>query len=262
MIELNGITKRYGKREILQGIDLKIAEGEHVVLTGPSGCGKSTLLRIISGLEVATGGEAKLRGETVTNGRHILVSPPKRKIALIAQDLGLWPASNVRANILLGRREAGKLLPLAEELGIADLLRRKVSRLSAGERQRVALARFLLDAPNILLLDEPFSALDVIRKQEIYQLFRKLRGVLQSTMLTVSHDPGDAVGLGADRVVVIENGIVAEEWLVGADRGVEFKSDTLRAWGRNVEVCGADLSSGDGAGAGKKNLKFQTSNLK
>lgn len=231
MINLDGITKRYGKKEILNDLHLEVAEGEHVVLTGPSGCGKSTLLRIIAGLEDVSTGMVTLRNQKVTDGEKILVTPQKRNLALIPQDLGLWPSSSVKANILLGRRGGGKLDALANKLGITELLKKKVSVLSAGERQRVALARFLLDPPDILLLDEPFSALDVIRRQEMYQLMRSLKDELQATMLTVTHEPGDAIGLGANRVVVIEDGIIVDDWKVRKGRKINFKSKTLQAWG-------------------------------
>lgn len=179
---------------------------------GPSGCGKTTLLRCIAGLE--QGGEIRL-GEELWSGARQSLPAHKRPLALVFQDAGLLRHLNVQGNLDYGVKRAHQrgltALPAEQArqvlalLDLLPLLSRPVQRLSGGEQQRVALARALLINPRLLLLDEPLSALDTARKQEVLPYLRRLRQVYQGPMLYVSHALDEVVQL-ADQILVLEHG--------------------------------------------------------
>lgn len=208
LLVLDGVVKRYDEQTAVHRIDLDIAAGEFIALMGPSGCGKTTTLRMIAGLEAPSEGEIRLRGRRMNE-----VAPWERDTPLVWQSLALFPFMSVLKNVEFGLKMRNitaaernrKAMPWLERLGIAKYRDRKVDQLSGGERQRVALARALVTEPEILLLDEPLSALDahlVIRMQaELKQLQQQL-GI---TFCYVTHSQSEAFAM-ADRVAIMAEG--------------------------------------------------------
>jgi sulfonate transport system ATP-binding protein len=192
-IELAGARKSFGARVIFDGIDLRVAPGEFVALLGASGSGKTTLLRVLLGLERLDGGAGR-------------VATPS---SVVFQEPRLVPSQKVWRNVLLGvpRGVAGKTRALAalDEVGLRDHADVWPATLSGGEAQRVALARALIREPKLLLLDEPFAALDALTRLKMQELVKQLVGRHQPGVLLVTHDVDEAVRL-ADRVLVLKGG--------------------------------------------------------
>ena len=168
LLEMRGVTKRYGALEILSGLDLDVEEHQVVCLIGPSGCGKSTLLRCINGLEPIDGGEIRLHDDRVS-GPGVDVNALRRDVGIVFQSFNLFPHMSVLDNVILaptrvlnlGRAEAeGRATALLERIGLAHKARDYPDRLSGGQQQRVAIVRALAMDPIVLLLDEITSALD------------------------------------------------------------------------------------------------------
>lgn len=211
-LTLRGVEKRYGDVTAVRTLDLSIERGEFIAIMGPSGCGKTTTLRMIAGLERPTGGEIRLRGRLLND-----VKPWERETPLVWQSLALFPFLSVRKNVEFGLKTRGvgaaerrrRALQWLERLGIAEFAERDVARLSGGQRQRVGLARALVTEPEILLLDEPLSALDahlVVRMQaELTRLHREL-GI---TFLYVTHSQSEAFAM-ANRVVIMNKGAIEQ----------------------------------------------------
>jgi NitT/TauT family transport system ATP-binding protein len=206
MIRLTGVsrsfTDRSGTVAALQGIDLEVAEGEFVAVLGRSGCGKSTMLRLISGLLPTTAGEVHVAGKRV--------SKPRRDIAMLFQRPALLPWRTVVDNVLLpaqifgwsrsARRERAH--ELVELTGLAGFEKRLPHELSGGMQQRVALCRSLIAKPRVMLMDEPFSALDALTREELSGELQRIHMEHGATIVFVTHSIDEAVLL-ADRVVVL-----------------------------------------------------------
>ena len=190
-LEVRGVDKRYGTRDVLKKTELVIEPGQFVAIVGRSGCGKSTLLRLVAGLEPVSGGAIRLDGQDVAG-----LSGDTR---IMFQDSRLLPWKRVQDNVALG-------LPPAQRGAAADVLARVG--LSGGQRQRVALARALVHDPRLLLLDEPLGALDALTRIEMHRLIEGLWRSSGFTALLVTHDVQEAVAL-ADRVILIEDGQIA-----------------------------------------------------
>ncbi len=212
------VVRRFGDRVVLDHLDLTIADEELVVLLGPSGCGKSTLLRLLAGLDRPDGG---------------LVDVPSKR-AIVFQADRLLPWQRVLRNVTLGLHtpdaEQRALAALAE-VGLADRRRAWPKQLSGGEAQRVALARALVSEPELVLLDEPFAALDAITRLRMHDLVRDLRSKHHAAMLLVTHDVDEAIAL-ADRVVVMSQGRIGSSHPVDlnpADRELGPARESLRA---------------------------------
>jgi sulfonate transport system ATP-binding protein len=198
-LEISGLSKSFGERRVLRGLDLAIPEGAFVAVIGQSGCGKSTLLRLIAGLEEPTAGEIRLDGEEVT-GLH-------SQVRVMFQEPRLLPWKRVLDNVTLGlppelRPQA---LNILGEVGLADRAKEWPSVLSGGQRQRVALARALASEPRFLLLDEPLGALDALTRYEMQLLLERIWLEHSFTALLITHDVEEAVAL-ADFVVVMDEG--------------------------------------------------------
>lgn len=200
-LRVHGLSKRYGERVVLDGVDLELRPGEFVAIVGRSGCGKSTLLRLIAGLERAdAGGLLRDAGD----------GDVRTEVRVMFQDARLLPWKSVRDNVALGlpRERLGEATKMLEQVGLADRGGEWPARLSGGQRQRVALARALVHRPRLLLLDEPLGALDALTRIEMQQLIEALWRTHRFTALLVTHDVAEAVAL-ADRVVLIEEGRIA-----------------------------------------------------
>ena len=201
-LEIRGLSKRYGKRQVLQHTELVIEPGEFVAIVGRSGCGKSTLLRLVAGLEAATQGSIRLDGQDVTGLRE--------DTRIMFQDSRLLPWRRVIDNVALGLPRAGHAAAadVLAQVGLGDRQPDWPARLSGGQRQRVSLARALVHNPRLLLLDEPLGALDALTRIEMQSLIESLWKRHGFTALLVTHDVSEAVAL-ADRVLLIEDHQVA-----------------------------------------------------
>jgi len=212
------VVRRFGDRVVLDGLDLTIADEELVVLLGPSGCGKSTLLRLLAGLDLPDGG---------------LVEVPARR-AIVFQADRLLPWQRVLRNVTLGLRGPDaeqRARDVLAEVGLAGRERAWPKELSGGEAQRVSLARALVSEPELVLLDEPFAALDAITRLRMHDLVRALRSKHHATMLLVTHDVDEAIAL-ADRIVVMRDGRIGDSHTVrlsAADREASVAREQLRA---------------------------------
>jgi len=215
-IEIRHIHKQFGQFTALQDVSLDIASGELVALLGPSGCGKTTLLRIIAGLETADSGSIAFSGEDTT---HVHVR--ERQVGFVFQHYALFRHMTVFENVAFGlrvrpratrpseaeiRRKVHELLGLVQLDWLAD---RYPSQLSGGQRQRIALARALAVEPKVLLLDEPFGALDAKVRKELRRWLRRLHDELHVTSIFVTHDQEEALEV-ADRVVLMNQGQVEQ----------------------------------------------------
>lgn len=204
-LKLQGLTKSFGDKTVLQNIDLDIEPGEFVAIVGRSGCGKSTMLRLIAGLDAPSGGGVFLNDQHF----HHRINP---EIRMMFQDARLLPWQRVLSNVELGLLGTNSkvlakqtALQVLRAVGLEDRAHEWPSVLSGGQRQRVALARALASSPALLLLDEPLGALDALTRIEMQQLLEKLWQEQGFTALLITHDVEEAVVL-ADRVLLIENG--------------------------------------------------------
>ena len=201
-IAVSGLSKRFGGRNVLRPLTIEIPSRQFVAVIGRSGCGKTTLLRLIAGLETPSSGTVSIGGEIVTG-----LQPSVR---LLFQDARLLPWQSVVSNVGIARRGdwRGEALAALTAVGLAERADEWPSVLSGGQRQRVALARALVSRPKVLLLDEPFGALDALTRLEMHDLLARVRREHGFTTVLITHDVGEAVAL-ADRVIVLRDGGVA-----------------------------------------------------
>jgi multiple sugar transport system ATP-binding protein len=211
-IELDKLVKRYGASTVVHGIDLKINEGEFVVLVGPSGCGKSTTLRMIAGLEDISGGTVKIDGKVVNE-----TEPKNRNIAMVFQNYAIYPHVTVAANIGFGlyttklskTEKRARIEEVAKTLGLEALLDRRPAQLSGGQRQRVAIGRAMVRDPKAFLFDEPLSNLDAQLRAQMRIEIKRLHQKLGATSVFVTHDQVEAMTM-ADRIVVMRDGRILQ----------------------------------------------------
>ena len=214
-LSFEGVTKRYDSTEALAGIDLAVEPGSFVALVGASGSGKSTLLKTINRLVEPTSGRVVLDGEDVASRDATAM---RRRMGYVFQRIGLFPHLSVGENIAIGPRLVGDTLGddrVGELLELVDLEPAMASRLpdalSGGQQQRVGVARALAGNPSLLLMDEPFGALDPVTRDALGERVRDLHEKLDLTTIMVTHDMAEALIL-ADRVLVMDKGrIVADE---------------------------------------------------
>jgi osmoprotectant transport system ATP-binding protein len=265
-LELRAVSKRYpgADRPAVDELSLEVAAGEICVLVGPSGCGKTTALRMVNRMVEPTGGDILLDGRSV---RETDPAELRRGIGYAIQQVGLFPHQTVAENIatvprLLGwdaRRTAARVDELLALIGLAPELRERFpSQLSGGQRQRVGVARALAADPPLLLMDEPFAAIDPIRREALQDEFLRLQGELRKTIVFVTHDIDEAIKLG-DRIAVLREGGVlaqyappAELLLSPADAFVEDFVGRDRALKRLAlaRVADLDLAPVDGTEVG------------
>lgn len=213
--EVIDVSKSYSGKLALAHVSMRIPAGPHMAILGPSGCGKSTVLRLLAGLEEPTAGSILLDGQTISTAGRIIRPPHQRGIAMLFQDLALWPNLTTRENIRLGlaglcltRQESSRRIRQALELcGIADLADRYPSQLSGGQQQRAALARAIAVHPRFLLLDEPFSGVDLATKSRLLTEIADLARECRFQVVLVSHDPWEALEL-CETAVILDQGSV------------------------------------------------------
>jgi multiple sugar transport system ATP-binding protein len=211
-VTLNGLEKRFGKVEVIRGVDLEIEDGEFVVFVGPSGCGKSTLLRMISGLEDITAGSLYI-GDRLMND----VQAAKRGVAMVFQSYALYPHLTVSENIGFGLKvrkvpveeRERRVAEAAATLKLEALLERYPRELSGGQRQRVAIGRAIVGHPEVFLFDEPLSNLDAELRVHMRSEIAALHKRLGNTMIYVTHDQIEAMTL-ADKIVVLRDGRIEQ----------------------------------------------------
>ncbi|MGH3773105.1 MAG: ABC transporter ATP-binding protein [Pseudonocardiaceae bacterium] len=210
-VELRAVSKAYGAHPVLRGIDLDVPTGTITAVLGSSGCGKTTLLRLLAGFDTTDAGTIALHGRIVDDGHHPL-APEHRRIGYVPQEGGLFPHLSVAANIGFGLPRGSRRHRVAELLdlvGLPDLGARQPHQLSGGQQQRVALARALAPAPRLVLLDEPFSALDAgLRAQLRTDVATALRHS-GTTAVLVTHDQDEALSI-ADLVAVLREGRIVQ----------------------------------------------------
>ena len=211
-VEFEGVRKAFGATMVIHGADLKIADGEFLVLVGPSGCGKSTLLRLVAGLEELTGGTIRVDGRVVNDE-----APKDRDIAMVFQNYALYPHMTVARNMGFALQLAGvpraeiaaRVADAAKILGLDTLLERYPRQLSGGQRQRVAMGRAIVRKPKVFLFDEPLSNLDAKLRISMRSEIKALHQRLTTTTIYVTHDQTEAMTL-ADRIVVMRDGIIEQ----------------------------------------------------
>jgi len=225
-VELFNIEKHYGGFYALKDVNLKIEEGEFVVMVGPSGCGKSTLLKTIAGLETISSGRMLIKGKDVTK-----LEPGDRGIAMVFQSYALYPHMTVAENMGFGLRMARRpkaeidaaVARAAQILRLEEQLEKKPKQLSGGQRQRVAIGRAITRSPDVFLFDEPLSNLDAALRTQMRVELSTLHSQLGSTMIYVTHDQVEAMTM-ASRIVVLNRGRIEQ---VGAPLDLYNNPDNL-----------------------------------
>jgi spermidine/putrescine ABC transporter ATP-binding subunit len=219
IVHVRNITKRFsgaargGEVIALDHVELDIRRGEFVALLGPSGCGKTTLLRILGGLETPSTGQVFIDGHDMTN-----VPPERRSVNMVFQSPALFPHRNVYENIAFGPRMAGttadEIVPRVREMlalvRLEGYEQRRVTQLSGGQAQRIALARALINRPKVLLLDEPLSALDLKLRRAMQIELKQIHRLLGTTFIYVTHDQEEAIVM-ADRIVIMNKGRIVQD---------------------------------------------------
>lgn len=220
LLRLVAINKYFDTAHILKDISLDIADGEFLTLLGPSGCGKTTLLRCIAGLETIDRGDVFLKGQAITD-----LAPNKRNVNTVFQNYALFPHLNVYDNIAYGPRikktfseeelkqQVLEVLQLVQMVGYENRLSHQ---LSGGEKQRIAIARALINQPDILLLDEPLGALDLKLRKHMQKELAQLQRQTKTTFVYVTHDQEEALNM-SDRIAVMDKGVIKQ---VGTPREV------------------------------------------
>ena len=211
-IAISNVTKKFDSTEVIHGINLKINDGEFVVLVGPSGCGKTTLLRMIAGLESITEGDISINDKVINK-----IKPKERDCAMVFQNYALYPHMKVAANMgfSLKIKKAPKeeidqkVKDVAKILEIEDYLERYPRQLSGGQRQRVAMGRAIVRNPKVFLFDEPLSNLDAKLRVQMRTQIKLLHARLKTTLVYVTHDQVEAMTM-ADKIVVMNEGLVEQ----------------------------------------------------
>jgi multiple sugar transport system ATP-binding protein len=218
---LSGVTKRFGESTAVNAMDLRIADGEFIVLLGPTGAGKTTTLRLVAGLEQPDVGTVAIGGVDVTNA-----APAERDVTLVFQQYSLYPHLTAYDNLAFPLRSPARRLPeeeikrrieeIASMLRISGKLQNRATQLSGGEMQRVAIGRALVRRPAIYLMDEPLSSLDAKLRADLRLELKRIQQELGATILYVTHDQTEAMTM-ANRIGVIEKGVLVQ---VGSPREI------------------------------------------
>jgi ABC-type Fe3+/spermidine/putrescine transport system ATPase subunit len=212
LLEVRAVAKRFGSHEVLKNISLNIDSGEFLTLLGESGSGKTTLLRLIAGFEQPTAGEIWMSGERLDT-----LPPYKRRVNTVFQNYALFPHLNVGDNVAYGLRVQGapkneipgRVIDALNMVKMAEFAAARPSRLSGGQQQRIALARALVNRPQLLLLDEPLSALDANLRKQMQSELKTLQREIGITFLFVTHDQEEAMAL-SDRIALLRDGALEQ----------------------------------------------------
>ncbi len=218
MVCCRGVSCRLGRHLVLDDLSFDVSIGQSIGLIGCSGTGKSTLLRVIAGLEIPQHGEVIIESQPATRDRRLLIPAHQRGIAMVFQDLALWPNLSVRGNVRLGlsrlrlthAERQTRIREVLELCAIPDLARRRPGTLSGGQQQRVALARALAMRPRLLLLDEPFGGLDLMTKQSVLDQILQLKKQFGFALVLVTHDYIELSQL-CSHLAVMEEGRIVEQ---------------------------------------------------
>jgi len=211
VLELDGVGKSFGRESVIEEMDLSVRDGELLTLLGPSGCGKTTTLRLIAGLDRPDAGEIRLRGAPVAGPDASFVPPEERGVGVVFQEFALFPHLTAAENVAFGLQGVDeaerdrRVRELLELVGLPDKGEATPDELSGGQQQRVALARALAPKPQLLLLDEPFSNLDVDLRVEMREEVRRIIKEAGVTAVSVTHDQEEAMSI-SDRVAVLNGG--------------------------------------------------------
>lgn len=208
MLVIKNLSKAFHQQAVLKNINLTIETGEIVSILGQSGSGKTTLLNIILGLDQATEGQLFFNNQDITT-----VPMEKRPFNIVFQDYALFPNLTAYQNLTYGCKKKqvpqNEINELVDLLNLSPHLNKPIQQLSGGQKQRVALGRTLMTKPEILLLDEPLSALDGVIKESIKQKIQEIAKILNLTVIIVTHDPEEAMTM-SDKIVVLDEGIIAQ----------------------------------------------------
>ncbi len=220
MIKVNNVSKKYGSFTALHSIDLEIGEGEFIAVLGPSGCGKTTLLKLLAGFMGPTEGTIEMDDLVLASKKRVL-PPEKRNIGMVFQSFALWPHMTVAEHVKFPlsyhpnkvkenkKKMQERMNEVLKLVGLDALAERYPSELSGGQKQRVALARAIAPLPNLLLMDEPLSALDVELRMEMRKEIQKLHRETKASIVFVTHDQGEALAI-ADKIVVMNKGRIEQ----------------------------------------------------
>jgi iron(III) transport system ATP-binding protein len=215
LLEVENLRHAYGEQEVVRGLSFSLARGAIGCLLGPSGCGKTTVLRCVAGFESIQEGEIRLAGKVVS-GRGVMLPPERRRIGMVFQDYALFPHLPVSGNIAFGLHDmrgedrAARVAELAQLVGLSASLDKYPHEISGGQQQRVALARALAPRPELLLLDEPFSNLDVDLRERLSLEVRDIIKASGATAVLVTHDQQEAFAM-ADEIGILHEGRI-QQW--------------------------------------------------
>ena len=213
VVEVRGVTKRFGDTTAVDAVNFEVRKGQIISLLGPSGCGKTTTLRVIAGFDTPDAGEILIAGQDMRGMRAY-----ERNVGLLFQDYALFPHMTVDQNVAYGMRHRGvdrreipdRTAAMLELVKLTGLERRRPAQLSGGQQQRVALARALATGPEVMLLDEPLSALDAKLRQELRVELKEILNAAGSTTIVVTHDQEEAMSL-AEHVIVMDRGRIMQQ---------------------------------------------------
>lgn len=220
MIEVNELTKAYGDVNALDSVNLSIRRGEFIAILGPSGCGKTTLLKLLAGFMKPSGGSVEMDSRVVALKSHI-IPPEKRNIGMVFQSFALWPHMTVAEHIRfpldhhfhtppqLKRSKEKRVEEVLKLVGLEAFRSRYPEELSGGQKQRVAFARAIAHKPDVLLMDEPLSALDAELRTEMRKEIQRIHYGTGATIIYVTHDQGEALAM-ADRIIVMKDGKIEQ----------------------------------------------------
>jgi iron(III) transport system ATP-binding protein len=240
MIEMIRVARKIGRRLILEDITLQADEGRLLAILGPSGSGKTSLLRLIAGLDRPSGGEIRISGRTVSSPDK-MIPPALRGVSLIFQHLALWPHLTARGNIefVIDRERCRTRASVMEKIDhlltlmhLSDHKDRYPGELSGGEKQRLAIARALASDPKYLLMDEPFSNLDDLLKEELLGMTLSLKNKDRMTIVYVTHNIHEALLL-ADQIAVLKDGRIAKTWVREEIKNLSREEVLRQSFGTN-----------------------------
>lgn len=233
MIQLHDVSKQYGSFTALHSVNLAMKHGEFTAILGPSGCGKTTLLKLLAGFMEPTSGDIQMDGSLVAS-KHQLIPPEKRNIGMVFQSFALWPHMTVYDHIVFPLRHhrhtqdewkkdmVARVQHVLKMVGLDQLFDRYPSELSGGQKQRVALARAIAPLPDILLMDEPLSALDVELRMDMRTEIQRIHRETKACIVYVTHDQGEALAM-ADKIVVMNKGKIEQ---IGSPEDIYTKPET------------------------------------